>query len=111
MLTPRERSRRRDFAGKTARAGLRPLLPSASIIRIDGDVVVREIAGPHSGLAGAQAQVDANRDLAALHVSGDHFLIVVRGTIAILGHLHATVGDAEPIAIGRFPALADRHPD
>src|SRR5205807_5490430 len=44
---------------------------SAAVAGIDVDIAVGQVAGPHRGLAAADADIDADRDLAGLHVFGD----------------------------------------
>src|SRR5437016_3600027 len=51
--------------------------PSAAIAGIDVDIAVGQVAGPHRRSAAADADIDADRDLAALHVFGDRRLVIV----------------------------------
>src|SRR3546814_3994113 len=43
---------------------------SASIVGVDADVAVRQVARPHGGAAVAKADVDSDLDLAALQMRG-----------------------------------------
>src|SRR5690606_8905131 len=65
---------------------------SATIIRINGNVVMREVASPHMCGAIADAGMDTDHDLTILHVSGDGRFVVFGRPLAIPSH---TVG-AEP---------------
>ena len=52
--------RARDAAADVAATGRASRSGLAAIVRVDRDVVVRQVAGPHRGLAGAEAEVDAD---------------------------------------------------
>ena len=72
---------------------------------------MREVAGPNPGLAAAEADIDGDLDLAALHM-GDHRRLVVAGDdAAVARHPGAADGDAQLVAVGRLAGLADRHDD
>src|SRR5215813_2720603 len=62
-------SKTRPSASTSATADTRTIRgpASAAIAGIDVDVAVGEIAGPHGRLAAAEADIDADRDLAAFH--------------------------------------------
>src|SRR3546814_4816754 len=49
----------------------------APVICVDRDVAVGEIAGPHRGATAAEADVDRDVDLAALHVPGHRRLVKI----------------------------------
>src|SRR5580704_16821155 len=82
-----------------------------TIAAIDVDIAVGEVAGPHRRLARAEADVDGDVDLAALHMLGDRPLVVIGHRPAIGGDLNAADGDTKPVAIGLFAGPADRHDD
>src|ERR1700745_1172904 len=62
---------------------------SAAVAGIDVDIAVGQVAGPHGRPALADAEVDADRNFAALHIFGDRPFVVIR-------HRAAFCCDAEP---------------
>src|SRR3546814_16429953 len=60
----------------------------APVICVDRDVAVGEIAGQHRGATAAEAEVDRNVDLAALHVPDQRRLVLARNppTPGVLHH-------------------------
>src|SRR5215831_19467116 len=60
----------RPSASTSATADTRTIGASAAVAGIDIDIAVGQIAGPHRGLAATDAEIDADRDLAVLHVFG-----------------------------------------
>src|SRR3546814_8280728 len=64
----------------------------APVICVDRDVAVGEIAGPHRGATAAEADVDRDVDLAALHVPGHRRLVIARHHLALGGPLQAADG-------------------
>src|SRR5271168_3519505 len=57
---------------------------SAAVAGLDVDIAVGEVAGPHRRLAASDAEIEIDRDLAALHVFGDRRLVII-GHRAALG--------------------------
>src|SRR6185437_13167802 len=66
---------------------------STSVRTVDVDIAVRQVAGPHGGLAAAQSDVDGDLDLTPLHVRGDRRLVVARHDATVPGHPHAANAD------------------
>src|SRR5438445_1811723 len=84
---------------------------SAAVAAVDIDVAMRQIACPYRRPAAADAEIDGDVDLAALHVLGDRALAVARHRSALGGDLDAADRDRQPVAIGLLAGLADRHDD
>src|SRR3546814_19956246 len=60
---------------------------SASILGVDADVAVRQVARPHGGAAVAKADVDSDLDLAALQMRGHRpFVLALAGTAVARHH-------------------------
>src|SRR5260221_8204831 len=93
-----------------AAAGSQPAC-SAPVAAIDVDVAVGQVAGPHDRPALADAEIDLDQDLAALHMGGDRGLVVAGDRRALVGHRHAADADREAIAVGLLASLADGHDD
>src|SRR5262245_56673668 len=61
---------------------------SGPVLGVDGNVFVRQVAGPHGRRGLAAFEHDADRDLALAHHALAVFLAVARGATAGLRHLH-----------------------
>src|SRR5262245_54575389 len=73
----------------------------AAIVGVNGDIIVRQIAGPNRCRCGADANVGANDDLPIFHVVGHHRFDVLGRPLAIARDLVGTKADRELVAIGR----------
>ncbi len=82
------------------------LASSTSVVGVDLDVVVAQVAGPDRGRGGAAVQVDAHGDLALLHHALPVFLAVVGVAAAPGGDVHIVQSDREA-ACGRAEVLPD----
>src|SRR3546814_466028 len=60
---------------------------SASIVGVDADVAVRQVARPHGGAAVAKADVDSDLDLAALQMRGHRRFVIALDGKAVARHL------------------------
>src|SRR5213078_936829 len=89
----------------------RTIRVSAAVAGIDVDIAVGQVAGPHRRLAAADAEIDADRDLAAFHVFGDRRLVIIRHRTALGGDPDPADRDRQTVAVGLFPGLANRHDD
>src|SRR5712692_5898353 len=58
-------------SASTNAAAATSTMRSATVAGIDVDVFVGQIAGPHRGLAAADADIDRDLDIAAAHIGGD----------------------------------------
>src|SRR5262245_22659995 len=83
----------------------------AAVISIDGDVIVRQIAGPDRGLGGPNPDVGMDQDLAALHIGGDRAFDIVGRSLPIARHFMWAKSDRELVAFRRLTGLADGHDD
>src|SRR5262245_45893884 len=83
----------------------------AAVISIDGDVIVRQIAGPGRGLGGPNPDVGMDQDLAALHIGGDRAFDIVGRSLPIARHFMWAKSDRELVAVRRLTGLADGHDD
>src|SRR6202008_890974 len=79
---------------------------SAAVAGIDVDVAVGQIAGPHRRFAAADADIDGDFDLAALHVLGDWRLVIARYRAAARGDRDPADRDRQAVGIGLFPGPA-----
>src|ERR1700757_3473563 len=89
----------RPSASTSATADTRTIRVSAAVAGIDIDIAVGQIAGPHRRLAAADADIDADRDLAALHVFGDRRLVIIGHRAAFSRDLNAADPDRQSALI------------
>src|SRR5258708_37239197 len=80
---------------------------SAAVAAVDVDIAVRQVAGPYSRPAAADADVDGDADFAALHVLGDRALLIARHRTALLRDLGATDRDRQAVPVGLLAGPAD----
>ena len=59
-----------------------------AIVRIDGDVLMRKIGGPHRGTGIATPQLNTHGNFSVVHHGLALLFPVVRMATAILGHIH-----------------------
>src|SRR5690606_974609 len=107
MSTRPSTSRRAQAATRTS------FMPRASrtVVAVDGDIFLRQVAGPHRRLATAEAEIDPDGDLVPLHVGGGGGLVIGGIARAFVGHADVAEEDGEPVALGRLARLADGHDD
>src|SRR5688572_9755345 len=87
------------------------LSASASIIAVDRDILLGEVAGPYRRPAAAEPDIDAYADPLLFHVRG--YLGFRIGRVALAAVRQAVVAepDRQAVAVGRLAGLADRHHD
>src|ERR1700743_3981777 len=78
-----------------ARDSGRPAPASGTVVAIDGDVFLGEIAGQHAVAALAEAERDLDLDLRLLHRRRDFRLVVGRIARAAVCDANAVEGDRE----------------
>src|ERR1051326_7136921 len=78
---------------------------SAPVVGIDVDIAVRQIARPDPRRAAADADIDRDVDLGALHVGRHGGLVILVAPPPGLGDQRAADGDAEAVAIGPLAGL------
>src|SRR5690348_5301012 len=98
-------------AGWSGRKRSRSVVNSTAIVGIDLDVAMGEVAGPDPRLAGADADIDFDLDVAGLDVLGDRRFVVISDALALGGDQHAADLDGQLVALGLLAGLADRHDD
>ncbi len=81
-------STRSSTASARAISALKSLLTLRTVIGVDRDVIVREVARPDRGRGVAAAECDANADLVLLHHALAIFFAITRGTAAVVNDQH-----------------------
>src|SRR5690606_39725628 len=79
-----------------------------SIVGVDRDVAVGQIAGPDRGRAGPAADPHGDLDLAALEMRGDRAFVQLRHAGAVARNRMAAEADRQPRELDRLARLADR---
>src|SRR4051812_42072743 len=79
---------------------------SRSVIPVDRDILLGEVAGQHAVAALAEAERDLDRDLRRLHRFRHLRLVIGRIARAALGDADAVEGDRELVAVRRLSCLA-----
>src|SRR5262249_61109841 len=103
------RAGRADAASPPADTSTIRGLVSAAVACIDVDIAMGQVAGPHRRLAAAEADIDADRDLAALHVFGDGRLLVIGYRAARCRDRDSADGDRQSALVHLFAGPAYRH--
>src|SRR5262249_10998263 len=95
---------------RTSRSTWSAAVCLGAVFRVDLDVVIGEVAGPHRALARAPAELDADADLARPQRTHAVFLAVARGAFTALDHLDLAQPkpDATRVEVGDV-GVADRH--
>src|SRR4029077_10071141 len=76
---------------------------SAPVAAVDVDVAMRQVAGPHGGMPGAEPEIDRYMDLAPVHVLADRPLAIARLRAALGRNLDAAAPDRQPASPGLPP--------
>src|SRR5688572_10585947 len=97
--------------GSSRRRRSRSVTSSGSVVGIDLDITMGEVAGPDPGAALAHADIDGDADILALHMGGNGRFVVIRTALALFGDRDAADPDSQLVAVGLFAGLADRHHD
>src|SRR5262245_61673786 len=89
----------------------RSVLSSGSVVGIDLDIPVREVARPDPRAALPYADVDRDADVLPLDMGGDRRLVIVRATLALFRDHDPADLDAELVAVGFLAGLPHSHDD
>src|ERR1700704_879902 len=84
---------------------------SRSIIAVDGDIFLGEVAGEDAVTPAPQAERHLKTDLGFFHHRRNLGFVIGRIAFPPMGHPNAAEPDREPVAIGRLAGFADRHDD
>src|SRR3546814_10184331 len=84
---------------------------SFDLIGIDGNITVRQIAGPNGRASFLQAQVDFDVNFPAFEMRCPRSFVIVFNGKATPRHLHTAEADGTPIAARWFACLAAGHYD
>src|SRR5690606_5800753 len=82
-----------------------------SIVGVDRDVAVGQIAGPDRGRAGPAADPHGDLDLAALEMRRDRPFVQLGHARTLARDRMAAEADRQPAELDRLARLADRHGD
>src|SRR5687768_5573205 len=91
--------------GCSRRRRSRSVTSSGSVVGIDLDITMGQVAGPDPRAALAHAHVDGDADVLALDVGGHRRLVVARAALALLGDDDAADLDGELVAVGLLAGL------
>src|SRR6185436_12892748 len=98
-------------SGCSRRRRSRSVVSSGSVVGIDLDITMGQVAGPDPRAALAHADVDGDADVPALDVGGDRRFVVAGAALAPFGDGDAADLDAELVTVSLLAGLADRHDD
>src|SRR6187402_1128017 len=76
--------------------------PSASVVAVDGDIFLGQVAGPDRGLAAPNADIGADTDVLALHVGGRRCFGIAWVAFTLEGKAIVAEPDRQPVAVGRL---------
>ena len=102
----------RAIVAARAPSGNPPTDRLRTVVGVDADVVVRQVAGPHGGAGRAAVQVDAHGDLALLHHALAVLFAVVRMAAALRRDVHVVEEEVDQALVEVVDAgIADRRED
>src|SRR6202048_1305871 len=88
---------------------MRELNGSGPVIAVDGDILLRQIAGENAVAPAPQPERHLDRNFPLPHDRGDGRLVIVGVTLPLARDPDAAEPDRKPVAIRRFSSLADGH--
>src|SRR4029079_8676216 len=86
-------------------------LLSASVVGVDRDVGVRQVASPDRRRGVSNPSIDADQNVAILHVGRRGLFVILLGALAVARNAMRAEPDRELVAVCGFARFADGHDD